>query len=83
LSYEDHIAVGIVPEQPAFAVASYSALLLASLEPFGAGRGKAYADLPKWRRRAARRLPANVPTGAEAVQASIGSSPFRQSTTLR
>ena len=43
-----------VPKQPAFAVASYSALLLASLQAFGAERGKAYAALPKWRRRAAR-----------------------------
>jgi len=43
-----------VPKQPAFAVASYSALLLASLEAFGAQRGKAYATLPKWRRHAAR-----------------------------
>jgi hypothetical protein len=29
-------------------------LLLASLQAFGAERGKAYAALPKWRRRAAR-----------------------------
>ncbi len=43
-----------VPKQPAFAVASYSALLMASLQAFGAERGKAYAALPKWRRRAAR-----------------------------
>jgi hypothetical protein len=43
-----------VPKQPAFAVANYSALLLASLQAFGAERGKAYAILPKWRRRAAR-----------------------------
>jgi hypothetical protein len=43
-----------VPKQPAFAVASYSALLLASLQAFGAERGKAYATLPKWRRRATR-----------------------------
>jgi hypothetical protein len=43
-----------VPKQPAFAVASYSALLLASLQAFGAERGKAYAILPKWRRRASR-----------------------------
>jgi hypothetical protein len=43
-----------VPKQPAFAVASYSALLLASLQAFGAERGSAYAALPKWRRRAAR-----------------------------
>jgi len=43
-----------VPKQPAFAVASYSALLLASLQAFGAERGQAYAALPKWRRRATR-----------------------------
>lgn len=43
-----------VPKQPAFAVACYSALLLASLEAFGAGRGPAYAPLPKWRRHASR-----------------------------
>jgi hypothetical protein len=43
-----------VPKQPTFAVASYSALLLASLEAFGALRGEAYATLPKWRRHAAR-----------------------------
>ena len=43
-----------VPKQPAFAVASYSALLLASLQAFGAERGQAYAALPKWRRRARR-----------------------------
>lgn len=43
-----------VPKQPAFAVASYSAMLLAALQAFGAERGKAYAALPKWRRRARR-----------------------------
>ena len=43
-----------VPKQPAFAVACYSALLLASLQAFGAERGGAYAVLPKWRRRAVR-----------------------------
>ena len=43
-----------VPKQPAFAVASYGALLLASLQAFGAERGHAYAELPKWRRRAVR-----------------------------
>lgn len=43
-----------VPKQPAFAVACYSALLLASLQAFGAERGMAYATLPKWRRRAMR-----------------------------
>jgi hypothetical protein len=35
-------------------VASYSALLLASLLAFGAERGRAYAELPKWRRNARR-----------------------------
>jgi hypothetical protein len=43
-----------VPKQPVLAVAAYSALLLASLKAFGAERGKAYADLPKWRRNASR-----------------------------
>lgn len=43
-----------VPKQPVLAVAAYSALLLASIQAFGAERGKAYAPLPKWRRRARR-----------------------------
>jgi hypothetical protein len=43
-----------VPKQPVLAVASYSALLLASLQAFGAERGTAYAELPKWRRTARR-----------------------------
>jgi hypothetical protein len=43
-----------VPKQPVLAVASYSALLLASLQAFGAERGTAYAELPKWRRSARR-----------------------------
>jgi len=43
-----------VPKQPVLAVASYSALLLASLQAFGAERGAAYASLPKWRRNAKR-----------------------------
>ena len=43
-----------VPKQPALAVAAYSALLLASLKAFGAERGAAYAELPKWRRSARR-----------------------------
>lgn len=43
-----------VPKQPALAVASYSALLLASLQAFGPHRGTAYAQLPKWRRHAKR-----------------------------
>ena len=43
-----------VPKQPVLAVAAYSALLLASLLAFGAERGVAYAQLPKWRRNARR-----------------------------
>ena len=43
-----------VPKQPVLAVAAYSALLLAALLTFGAGRGAAYAPLPKWRRHAHR-----------------------------
>jgi hypothetical protein len=43
-----------VPKQPVLAVASYSALLLASLHAFGTERGNAYAELPKWRRNARR-----------------------------
>jgi hypothetical protein len=43
-----------VPKQPVLAVAAYSALLLASLLAFGAERGAAYAELPKWRRNARR-----------------------------
>lgn len=43
-----------VPRQPAFAVASYSALLLAGLLAFGPERGKPYELLPKWRRHASR-----------------------------
>lgn len=43
-----------VPKQPVLAVAAYSALLLASLQAFGAERGAAYAALPRWRRSAKR-----------------------------
>jgi hypothetical protein len=43
-----------VPKQPALAVASYSALLLAGLKAFGPERGPTYAPLPKWRRKAKR-----------------------------
>lgn len=43
-----------VPKQPVLSVAAYSALLLASLQAFGAERGAAYAPLPKWRRHAHR-----------------------------
>jgi hypothetical protein len=43
-----------VPKQPVLAVASYSALLLASLSAFGAERGSVYAPLPRWRRKARR-----------------------------
>ena len=43
-----------VPKQPVLSVAAYSALLLASLNAYGADRGAVYAALPKWRRRAHR-----------------------------
>jgi hypothetical protein len=43
-----------VPKQAALVVATYSALLLASLQAFGIERGKAYPVLPKWRRHACR-----------------------------
>jgi hypothetical protein len=43
-----------VPKPPAFAVAAYSALLLAGLQAFGPARGPAFAQLPKWRRKAKR-----------------------------
>jgi hypothetical protein len=43
-----------VPRQPAFAVAAYSALLLAALLTFGPGRDAHYQPLPRWRRNANR-----------------------------
>lgn len=43
-----------VPKQPAFAVAAYSALLLASLKAFGTQRTDVFAPLPKWRRKTKR-----------------------------
>jgi hypothetical protein len=43
-----------VPRQPAFAVAAYSALMLAGLIAFGPGRGPHFQTLPKWRRNAHR-----------------------------
>ena len=43
-----------VPRQPAFAVAAYSALMLAGLLTFGPERGDCYEMLPKWRRKASR-----------------------------
>jgi hypothetical protein len=43
-----------VPKQPALVVGAYSALMLAALKNFGAERGTAYAQLPKWRRNARR-----------------------------
>src|SRR5690348_8327055 len=43
-----------VPRQPAFAVAAYSALLLAALLTFGPGRYSRYEPLPKWRKNADR-----------------------------
>ena len=46
--------VTAVPKQPVLAVAAYSALILAALKAFGSERGTAYAELPKWRRKARR-----------------------------
>lgn len=43
-----------VPRQPAFAVASYSLLLLASLLEFGPTRTDHFVPLPKWRKNAKR-----------------------------
>jgi len=43
-----------VPRQPAFAVAAYSALLLAGLLAFGAERSHRFQALPKWRPHAKR-----------------------------
>lgn len=43
-----------VPRQPAFAVATYSMLLLAGLLAFGPGRTSDYLQLPTWRRNANR-----------------------------
>ena len=40
--------------QPALVVAAYSALLLASLDAYGATRNDAYHLLPKWRRKSQR-----------------------------
>lgn len=47
-------SVRSVPRQPAFAVAAYSALMLAGLLAFGLQRGACYERLPKWRSHAAR-----------------------------
>jgi hypothetical protein len=43
-----------VPRQPAFAVATYSMMLLAALQTFGPGRTDDYVELPKWRKHARR-----------------------------
>jgi hypothetical protein len=39
-----------IPRHPAFAVASYSMLLLAALQTFGTDRAEAFCPLPKWRK---------------------------------
>jgi hypothetical protein len=43
-----------VARQPALVVAAYSALLLASLEAYGATRNEVCRLLPKWRRKSQR-----------------------------
>src|SRR6202035_3916955 len=67
-----------VPKQPVLAVAAYSALLLASLQAFGAERGEAYAPLPKWGRRAPRRSALHLITvlGKEMAQQPELLAPF-------
>lgn len=44
-----------VNKQPAFIVASYAALLLASIELYQDKRGECFINLPKWRRKASLR----------------------------
>ncbi len=44
-----------VPRHPAFAVASYSLLLLAALRTFGPGRTADYPSHPKWRKQVSKR----------------------------
>jgi hypothetical protein len=39
-----------IPKHPAFAVASYSMLLLSALRTFGTKRSKEFCPLPKWRK---------------------------------
>jgi hypothetical protein len=72
-----------VPKQPVLAVAAYSALLLASLKAFGAERGKAYAELPKWRRNARRPSCLDLITllRKEMVQQPQQLAPFQLKTT--
>ena len=67
-----------VPKQPVLAVAAYSALLLASLKAFGAERGEAYAELPKWRRNARRPSCLDLITllRKEIVQQPLQLAPF-------
>ena len=43
-----------VPRHPAFVVASYSMMLLASIEKFGPKRTDDFVELPKWRKNAKR-----------------------------
>jgi len=42
-----------IPRHPAFAVASYSMLLLAAMQTFGTDRTEAFDSLPKWRKKGA------------------------------
>lgn len=43
-----------IPRHPAFAVASYSMLLLAAMKTFGTDRTEAFDSLPKWRKKGTR-----------------------------
>ena len=70
-----------VPKQPVLAVAAYSALLLASLQAFGAERGEAYAQLPRWlvKGQAAFRLRSDH----SATQRNDAAAPVTRSARLR
>jgi hypothetical protein len=61
-----------VPRQPAFAVASYSLLLLAGLMQFGPGRTEDFVPLPKWRKNASRPSALDLVT---LLRKEIGDSP--------
>jgi hypothetical protein len=70
-----------VPRHPAFAVASYSMLLLAGLKSFGPGRPDNFMALPKWRKSARRasaldlitllRVEVNETRSSEALRGKI------------
>jgi hypothetical protein len=66
-----------VARQPALVVAAYSALLLASLEAYGATRKEVYRLLPKWRDKASDR-PAWIGSRSYANSGTSGPKPRRR-----